>query len=140
MSSRETESAWTAHVFVVDCLSCFHAAEQSIDLAAHCWCVRRQPKKCHNEVVTMDEARKSVAQWTTSSTEGVLTILANPPAETTRRAIETGRLFAKQAAMATWVLTHSRDKGHAPTSAQISNHGAASRLSEQPLWERFRDE
>jgi len=102
--------------------ACFHAAKQSIALAAHCLCVHRQAKKCHNEVVTMDEARKIVDQWILSSTDEDLAILANPSTDAVTLAVEAGRLFAKQAGMATWVLTHNRNKGHAPTSNQVLIH------------------
>ena len=94
-------------------------SNESVDLAAQCWCTERRRRGCANEDTSLTRGREVVGAWIAATSEhdwGILRDEHNPRLEQAR---VRARRFLADADAAVWALATNTKKGHAPTTKQL---------------------
>ena len=100
-------------------LAAYFAADQSLELATHCWCHHQAQRHAREEDISRERGRTIVEQWIRALTPADASKLTTPTSPSVKRAVAKGENFAKQAGVALWVMEHNKNRGHAPTTKQL---------------------
>ena len=112
-------------------LAVYVASEQSIELAAQCWCMERQRRHCPGECTSLARGQEIVANWVSDASVEDFAEARAPTSETGIKAQQHARRFLDDICSAVWCREHNQVKGHAPTTTQVWS--ATRRASAQPL-------
>ena len=112
-------------------LAVYVASEQSVELAAQCWCMERQRRRCEGECTSLARGWDIVAAWVASASVHDFAEARSPVSDAGIKAGQRAKNFLDDISSAVWCNEHNQVKGHAPTTHQLWS--VASRASAQPL-------
>ena len=106
-------------------LAVYLRSQQSMKLAAQCWCSERRHRGCVSEDTSLERALTVVKSWVDVTTPAIWQELQHPERAASQKAVARAQTFLADAFTAVWAFTNNVNKGHAPTTQQLFIHSSS---------------